>query len=143
MKTCNKPTSVTDGNGKTTEFKYDDNHGGTTYVTSPAVAGGRPEMRYTYTQRKAWYLGSNGVMAQDPNPIWVLATESTCVQGGACTMVTTYDYGPDSGPNNLIVRGKAVTADGTTLRTWYGHDKQGNKIWETSPNAAPSSCPAY
>jgi YD repeat-containing protein len=143
MRTCNKPSSVTDGNGQTTEFQYDAVHGGTTYVTSPAVAGGRPEMRYTYAPRQAWYLGSNGAMAPDPTVIWVLATESMCVQGGGCTMVTTYDYGPDSGPNNLMVRGKAVVADGTTLRTCYGHDKQGNKIWETTPNAQPSSCPAY
>ena len=68
--------------------------------------------------------------------------------GIGCTLsndevITTYDYGPNSGPNNLILRGKAVTADGKTLRTCYGHDKQGNKIWETSPNAQPASCPAY
>jgi hypothetical protein len=143
MKTCNKPSAVIDGNGNQTDFTYDSSHGGTLTVTSPAVAGGRPELRYTYVQRKAWYLGSNGVMAGDPNQIWVLSTESVCAAGSNCTMVTTYDYGPDSGPNNLLVRGKAVVADGVTHRSCYGHDKQGNKIWETSPNANPSSCPAY
>lgn len=141
--TCNKPTAVIDGKGGQTDYTYDPAHGGTLTVTLPAVAGGRPETRYTYTQRKAWYLGSNGTMAADANPIWVLATESVCAKDGACTMVTTYEYGPNSGPNNLLVRGKAVTADGVTLRTCYGHDKQGNVIWETAPKANLSSCTAY
>lgn len=141
--TCNKPTAAIDGNGNRTDYTYDPVHGGTLTVTLPAVSGGRPETRYTYTQRKAWYLGSNGVMAADSNPIWVLATESECVKDGACTMVTTYEYGPNSGPNNLLVRGKAVTADGVTLRTCYGHDKQGNVIWEAAPKANLSSCTAY
>jgi len=91
-------------------------------------------------------------MTEDPNPIWLLATESYCMTGAAsgsgCALpndqvLTTYDYGPVSGPNNLLVRGKTVTANGQTLRTCYGHDDQGNKIWQTSPNANPSSCPAY
>jgi YD repeat-containing protein len=143
MKTCNKPTAAIDGNGNQTDFTYDPSHGGTLTATLPGVAGGRPETRYTYVQRKAWYRGTNGVMAADPNAIWVLSTESFCAAGSSCMTVTTYDYGPDSGPNNLLVRGKAIGADGTTLRTCYGHDPQGNKIWETSPNAKPSSCPAY
>jgi YD repeat-containing protein len=143
MITCNKPTAVIDGKNNQTDFTYDPAHGGALTVTSPAVAGGRPETRYTYSQRRAWYLGSNGVMAADSNLIWVLATESLCAAGSGCTMVTTYDYGPDSGPNNLILRGKTVTADGQTQRVCYGHDKQGNTIWETSPKANASSCPDY
>ena len=93
-------------------------------------------------------------MTEDSNPIWVLASESTCrmgapgASGSGCALpndevVTTYEYGPNSGPNNLILRGKSVTADGQTLRTCYGHDKQGNKIWEASPNAQLSSCSSY
>jgi hypothetical protein len=99
-------------------------------------------------------VGSSGVMTRETHPIWLLATESYCrssaaaVPGPGCTaandeVATTYEYGLDSGPNNLIVRGKAVSADGQTLRTCYGHDKQGNKVWETSPNANRSSCLDY
>ncbi|NCP12216.1 MAG: hypothetical protein GW859_09770, partial [Sphingomonadales bacterium] len=56
-------------------------------------------------------------------------------------VVTDYDYGPNSGPNNLWLRGVAVTADGTTLRTCYGYDANGRKISETQPNANLGSCP--
>jgi hypothetical protein len=165
--TCNKPTSVTDANQNalnpnqhTADFVYDPNHGGILKVTGPAVtgtqalAGIHPETRYTYIQRYAWYLNSSGAMTRETRPVWLLATESYCRStapaspGPGCTVaadevVTTYEYGADSGPNNLIVRGKAVSADGQTLRTCYGHDKQGNKIWETSPNANLGSCPDY
>lgn len=144
LKICNKPTAVVDGNGNQTDYTYDSTHGGTLTVTRPAVTVGRPETRYTYVPRKAWYRDNSGTMAEDPGPIWVLESESECVQGGACSVVTTYEYGPtDAGPNNLLVRGKAITADGVTRRICYGHDRYGNVIWETAPKANPLSCTAY
>ena len=151
MASCNKPLTVTDANSNTSTFTYD-SRGEVLTTTGPAVNGVQPQTRYTYAPHYAWYLSSSGVMTEDPNPIWLLATESYCMTGAAsgsgCALpndqvLTTYDYGPVSGPNNLLVRGKTVTANGQTLRTCYGHDDQGNKIWQTSPNANPSSCPAY
>jgi hypothetical protein len=150
--TCNKPITATDANLNQTDFTYDSTHGGMLTETDPAVNGIRPQTRRTYVQRYAWYLDSSGTMTRDTNPVWLLATESYCrtsaASGAGCSLtndetVTSYDYGPDSGPNNLILRGKAMTASGTTLRTCYAHDTQGNKIWETSPNANPASCPTY
>jgi YD repeat-containing protein len=151
--TCNKPTSVTDANLGTSNFEYDSTHGGVLKVKSPAVNGIRPEVTYKYGPRNAWYRDASGTMTKDTRAIYVLESESFCrttsaAADGSCAtpgdqVVTTYEYGPDSGPNNLILRGKAVTADGRTLRTCYGHDKQGNKIWETSPNANPSGCTDY
>jgi len=170
--TCNKPTAVVDANSHETDYTYDPTHGGVLTQTDPAGPNGiRPEIVRTYLQHHAWYLNSSGTMTEDSHPIWLLATESTCqktaVSGSSCVggandqVVTSYDYGPNSGPNNLLLRGKTVTGynpvpsyvpvTGTyttaptiqTLRTCYAHDMQGNKIWETSANANPSSCPAY
>jgi hypothetical protein len=149
---CNKPNWVRDALGHQTDYKYDPNHGGTLSVTLPAdvLNGIRPETRYTYAQRYAWYKNASGSVAQAATPIWVMATESFCrttaASGAGCALasdqvVTTYDYGPTSGANNLFLRGKAVTADGTTLRTCYAYDIYGNKISETSPNAGLASCP--
>ena len=56
-------------------------------------------------------------------------------------MAISYDYGPDSGPNLLLLRGKVVTADGISLRTCYAYDPLGNKISETSPRAGLTVCP--
>jgi YD repeat-containing protein len=165
---CNKPTTVTDANGNTTSFVYDSAHGGALLTeTDPAVSAiqpqttvqpastVQPQTRYTYTTAYAWYRSSSGVMTRETNGIFLKSTESYCVSSAATTppaapgctgndeVVTAYDYGPDSGPNNLILRGKTVTSNGQSLRTCYGHDKQGNTIWESSPNANPASCPAY
>ncbi len=151
--TCNKPNWVLDALNHQTDYKYDPTHGGLLSVTLPAdINGIRPQTRYTYIQRYAWFKSASGSVVQAATPIWVLATESFCrtvnvaVSGVGCLpasdeVVTTYDYGPTSGATNLFLHGKAVTADGTTLRTCYSYDVYGNKISETSPNAGLASCP--
>lgn len=150
--TCNQPSSVTDANQGLSEFKYDPVHGGVLKVTGPAVNGVRPQTRYTYGPRYAWYRASNGVMTRETRPIWMLSSESICRTSNAsdtgCAapndeVVTSYEYGPDSGPNNLLLRGQSISANGVTLRTCYGYDKQGNKLWEAAPNAERSSCEDY
>jgi len=75
-----------------------------------------------------------GVPLRDPGAGCAVANDE---------VVTTYDYGPDAGPNNLLLRGKSVSADGQVQRICYGHDHRTNKIWETSPNANRGSCPNY
>jgi len=155
---CNKPDYVRDANNNQTDYTYDSSHGGVLTATDPAVyspavgANVRPQKRYTYVQRYAWYLNASGTMTQDPTPVWLLATESYCRSGAAsgsgCAIandevLTAYDYGPNSGPNNLMLRGQTVTTGGITHRVCFGHDKVGNKIWEVSANANATSCPAF
>ena len=94
-------------------------------------------------------------MTKETRPVWVLNTESHCLNsapspsGVGCTaandeVVTTYDYGPNSGPNNLIVRGQMVSHAGANRRICTGHDEYTNKIWEQTRNANASlPCPAY
>jgi YD repeat-containing protein len=150
-KTCNKPLTVTDANNNTTTFTYDSSSGKIATTTGPLVNGVAPVKRYTYTQRYAWLKNSSGGYSQASVPVLLLAEERFCrltatvagaCAGGASDEVTTsYDYGPNSGPNNLELRGKVVTADGVSLRTCFGYDALGNKISETSPRAALTVCP--
>lgn len=148
--TCNKPNWVKDALGNQTDYTYDPVHGGVLTETQPAVNGVRPLSRYTYTQRSAWYKNASGTYVKSSDPIWMLTQERFCKTGAAsgtgCALagdevVTTYDYGPDSGPNNLFLRGISVTADGQTHRSCYAYDNMGNTISETTPNAALGSCP--
>ena len=150
--TCNKPMSITDPKGQVTDYSYDSTHGGILTETGPADASGvRPQKRFEYAQRYAWTKNSAGGYSPAGTPVWVLAKEeyckSTSASGGGCgggvadEVVTEYDYGPNSGPNNLSVRGVIVTADGQTLRTCYGYDKYGRRISETKPSANLGSCP--
>ena len=148
---CNKPNWVKDELNNQTDYTYDPVHGGVTSITSPPDSNGiRPQTRYVYAQKYPWLKNAAGTYVQSATPIWVLTEESFCAtsafNGSTCTVagdevVTDYDYGPASGPNNLFLRGKAVTWNGQTRRTCFGSDSFGNRISETLPNAGLGSCP--
>lgn len=149
--TCNKPNWIKDANQNQTDFVYDPVHGGVLKEAMPAVNGVRPEKRYTYTQRRAWFLNAGGAYVASPDPIWLVSSESYCRTSaanaqGVCAVAgdevrTDYYYGPDAGPNNLFLRGTTVTADGVSRTTCFQYDRLGNKISETSPRAGLTSCP--
>lgn len=147
-----KPTKVIDARGNATDIEYSTVHGGILTESLPADASGvRLVRRYSYVQRYAWVLGSGGGYVQGAAPVWLLDNVRYCrtsaTSGGGCAggaadeVVTSYDYGPDSGPNNLWLRGQVVTAGGVSLRTCYGYDAQGNRISETKPRAGLAVCP--
>ena len=151
-KTCNKPTSVTDARSNTTSYTYDAAHGGVLTETGPAVNGIQPVKRSAYAQYYAWLKASGPGYAPAATPVWLSTEERTCrstaTVGNACAggtadeVVVSYEYqaGNASTPSNLLLRGKVVTADGQSLRTCFGYDNDGNKIWETSPRAGLGSC---
>jgi YD repeat-containing protein len=151
---CNKPTLVTDALQHTTAYTYDAAHGGMLTETMPAPTAGaaQPQKRYTYAQRFTWVSNGAGGYGPAGSPIWVLAGMSFCKAGapassgtGCATagdeVITTYDYGPDSGPNNLLLRGTVVDAGGVPQRTCMAYDAWGNKVSETKPRAGLASCP--
>ncbi|MBO9711434.1 hypothetical protein [Sphingomonas sp.] len=153
LKVCQQPLTVTDANGNTTTYTYDANHGGVLTEVGPTVNGVAPAKKYGYVQRYAWVRNSSGGYSQSSAAQWLLSevrscrtsalnlAAGTCAAGASDLVVTSYDYGPDSGPNNLLLRGTVVTADGTNLRSCYGYDALGNKISETAPRAGLTVCP--
>ncbi|MDG5488825.1 hypothetical protein NYR55_09380 [Sphingomonas sp. BGYR3] len=153
----NKPTSIIDPLGRVTSYTYSSVHGGVLTEVLPAVDGVSPAKKYGYVQRYAWLKNGSGGFSPAASPIWLLSEMRTCrttaldLSSGACAggvndlVLTQYEYGPDSGPNNLWLRGTAVTAQDTdgvirTLRTCYGYDAMGRKIWETAPKAGLAQC---
>jgi hypothetical protein len=160
---CNHPASYTDARGNVSNYTYNSVHGGILTASAPAVtsttptgattANVRPQTRYEYVQRTAWISNGAGGYVQAGGPIWVLSATSACRTSAAtgntaapCAVAgdevrTTFDYGPDSGPNTLLLRGQVVTADGVSLRTCYGYDQRGRRISTTQPNANLASCP--
>jgi hypothetical protein len=162
FKYCNKPSWVKDAKGVQTDLTYNADNGLPLSITQPADSSGiRPQKRYAYVQRSAWVLNSSGGYVQAGAPIWLLASESycrtssatgnpaaPCAAGASDEVKTVYDYGPDSGPSNLFLRGVTVTAEKmvsgaltmVTLRTCYGNDRNGRRIWATKPRANLASC---
>ncbi len=148
---CNKPNWVKDGRGNQTSYVYDNTHGGVLKVTSPAGANGvTPQTRYEYAQFQARFKNVSGQVVASGKPIWLLTKEEYCIStnpsGNGCVggasdeVVTTYDYGPTTGANNLALRGTTITADGVTKRTCFYYDDFGNKTAETQPKAGMTSC---
>jgi YD repeat-containing protein len=154
---CNKPNWILDPNGNETDYTYDPTHGGIITETLPADSSGvRPQKRYSYVQRYAWTKNASGGYSPSASPIWKLSSMSLCVtgtwNGTSCVdsqqqpivndlVTTTYEYGPNAGPNNLLVRGVVVTSGSASHRTCIAYDGLGNKISETTPNAGLTSCP--
>lgn len=142
-KVCNKPSWRKDYRGNQTDYAYSATHGGILTETGPAVGGIRPQVRYEYAPRRAWVRNGAGY-AQEAVPVYLPSKKSFCMSGAAsgagCALgagdevVTTYDYGPESGPNNLLLRSETVTTGGVVRRTCYGYDWMGNRISTTRPN---------
>ncbi len=154
-KTCNKPVTVTDANGNVTDYTYDPAHGGLLTETQPAVGGVRLQKRFEYAQRFAWVKNSSGNYVPASTPIWLKTRERHCkttsALGNGCAggptdeVITDFEYGPDSGPNNLLLRGVAVTATNSsgvleTQRKCYTYDVNGRRISSTEPQANLSTC---
>jgi RHS repeat-associated protein len=155
-KSSSRPLSMTDARGNTTNWTYAPEHGGVLTETRPAPTAGaaRPQTRHGYALRQARRWDGS---AAGPE-IWLRASTSLCRTSAAtgnpaspCASIgdevlTTYDYGPATGANNLWLRGQAVTSTDngvtTILRTCYAYDSLGRRISETQPNANPASCPA-
>ena len=156
-KTCNQATWVRDAKGNQTDYEYDSLSGAVSRIRLPADNNGiRAEKRFTYTPKYAYFLTAPGTYQAASTPVYLLTRERTCMltatlaDGSGCSggatdeVVTDYDYGPAGQPNNLLLRGESVTAyAGGQLqvhRNCYSYDSLGNRIGETTPNAALLSC---
>ena len=150
LKLCDKPIWRKDPLGNQTDFTYDAAHGGVLTETGPAVNGVRPQKRYSYVQRNAMVKNASGSFVAMQPPVWLLASERYCktsaASGAGCVaandiVIKTYEYGPTTGANNLLLRGTVDDAGGPTpIRTCYTYDAAGNRISETRP-ATGTSCP--
>lgn len=130
VKTCNKPTSVTDPNGVTTTYTYDANSGNVATVTTPAVGGVASQVRYTYAQQTPYVKNSSGTLVAS-TPVWRLTETSSCMSGSAPTCVGTADevktvitYGTNNVQPLTVTRklGNNTLAQTTT----YTYDNFGN-----------------
>lgn len=158
-KICNQPLSITNALGNVTEYEYDPQgrFGSPIKITGPANEHGvHAATVYNYEPLYAYYKREGETISQDPDPVWLLTSEHTCrtteATSTGCTggdldrVMTSYYYGPQNAgqPNNLLLRGKSVTAEGASsaleTRVWcYEYDKYGNLIGETAPKGNSSN----
>lgn len=117
--TCNKPNWTKDARNNQTDYTYDSMHGGVLAVTSPAPTTGavRPQTRYTYSTKQAFFKNSSGSIVASGQNTYVLTGTSACVTLASCAgtadeVKTTIDYGPQAAgtANNLL---PVSTSDGS------------------------------
>lgn len=151
LATCNKPLTITDSKGNVTNYTYNTRGQVLTEILPAPIAGApRPKVTNTYTMRTAYVKTTTGGIEAAGSPISLMTRTSTCRTQASCAgttdeEITDYDYGPNTGLNNLLLRGVAVTAANAlgqmeTLRTCYQYNYFGEKIAETQPKAGLTSC---
>ena len=153
-KTCNQPTSTTDGRGYTTTYTYDPNSGGVATVTSPAAPNGiQPQTRYTYAPLQAFYKqSSGGSPAASGQNVYMLTGTSACQTQSSCTGTadetkTTVSYGPQSaGTANNLLPVSITSGDGTgalaaTIAVTY--DNLGNPTYVDGPLPGSADTTVY
>ena len=146
--TCNRPETVTDARGNTTEYSYDSTHGGVLTVTAPAATSGaaRPELRNSYASFQAYFRNASGSIVASGEPVTRLTASSTCSSGTAATCVgtaaetvTSVDYGPQTtgtGNNLLPVATTERAGDNSLIATTsVTYDHVGNTASVDGPLA--------
>lgn len=156
--TCNKPIWTRDLAGNQTDYTYDATHGGVLTITSPADAGGvRPQLRYGYSAKQAYFKNASGSIVASGLPIYKKVTESTCLTAtsanpGSCVGTSseskiTTDYGAQVAgtSNNLLPLTSTIAAgDGSlSAATGYGYDAVGNRITIDGPLAGTGDTTRY
>lgn len=105
-KTCNKPTSVTDGEGNVTNFTWSGTHGGLTEVKAPAdPSGARPTTSISYAATQAYYK-SGSSWTSSPT-IYVQNIARACRTAATCTgtadeTIVDLNYSSASVANNAL-----------------------------------------
>jgi len=77
IKTCNKPLTVTDPDGVTTNYTYDPNSGNVATATRAAVNGVSSETVYHYSPFTPQVLNSAGTLV-GTSPVWRNDWTATC-----------------------------------------------------------------
>lgn len=114
---CDRPQWTRDALGNQTDYNYDTTTGQLLTVTLPAPTpgGDRPQRRYGYTSRTAYYRDASGTLGPASRPVSALTSISECITGSSCAGTanerrTDIDYGPSGVATNLLPASVTVRA---------------------------------
>ncbi len=171
-KSCDKPTSTTDGNGNVADYTYDGD-GNVSTITQPAVNGVRPQTRFSYSAQYAWYKNSSGSIVSAATPVDTQTQTSKCLSYptsgslwgsvvwnsftwtaalSGCTgtsaeqlVVTSYTGGSSSVATNLQPASTTAKAGDNSVSstTSLTYDTYGNVATTTGPISGSTSATFY
>lgn len=136
---CRRASAKTDARGAVTDYEYDA-AGNLTKERPPlpTSSGTRPETRYVWQQKKAWFKQNGDTsITESQEPVWVLTQTSQCMTqalnacvGGADELRSTIDYqlGNASAGSNLlpITRGQGAGNGSLWSETKYTYTENGD-----------------
>ncbi len=141
---CNRPIAIIDEAGNRTDFTYQDSF--VTSETRPAASAGasRPQTNWEYRKVYRRIVTNDGVLLNSGNRT-VPVKKSQCMTVSPCAgtadeIITTIDYGPQTGPNVPRIYGMTASWNGQARTTCYIYDDRGNKIAERAPAAGLTGC---
>ncbi len=131
---CDRPQWTRDASGNQTDYSYDPTTGQLTAVTLPAPAAGadRPQARYSYASRTAYYRDGNGTLGPSPTSMSLLSEISECITGSSCANAaserrTIIDYGPTGVATNLLPAAVTIRSgdNGVSATSAYAYELSG------------------
>lgn len=151
---CNQPNWSKDALGNQTDYTYNATTGQILTVTLPAPTSGgaRPQTRYTYTSKNAYYKDAGGAVVAAVQPASVLSSVSTCLTTASCSGTsdeakTAIAYGPQSsGVGNNLLPVSVTNSSGTgsvSVTTTTAYDVIGNAISADGPLAGTTDTVVY
>ena len=140
QKTCNKPTSTTDGRGNVTSYSWDPTYGVLTQVQQPAdTNGNQPTTYFDYALNYAKAKNASGTLVQEPTAIYVptgkriCRTATTC-EGSVDQQVNTLAYNNAVQPNLLPTSVTKRTGSSSIVETTsLGYNNYGKVISVDGP----------
>ena len=125
---CNKTLWSEDALGRRSDYEWDATLGGMRRTLGPVLSDGtRQEVTLDYSS----FTGMSG-------NVFLLPTDMGTRISASEWKHDLFEYGSDI---RRLPVGVVQTSGGASLRTCYGYDAQGNRVWETSPRASLSVCP--
>lgn len=140
-KICNKPSSITDANGNTTEYAYDNDHGGVVSITRPAVGGVHPVTSYAYQAYNASYLTDASTRTVNSSAVHRQIGSAACLSA-PCTgtaqerkTASLYISGTTSDSSNLLVQSETIQSGNSSVvaTTSMTYDIYGNTTSVNGP----------
>jgi RHS repeat-associated protein len=150
--TCNKPTSLTDPRGNTTNYEYDPLHGGVTTIMAPAVDGIRPTTVISYSAFSGTYTDYSGAFLPISFQVYRPTTMSFCLTAQYCNgtsselrVTSAYENGGSGTWSNIRPVSRTIaTGDGSlSSTTLLGYDIKGNVLTLDGPAAGSADMTRY
>ena len=145
VRTCNQPNTTTDERGFVTEYAYSPTYGELLSVTLPSPDGTapRPQTRFGYVTRWAYFKNASGAVVQSPQSRRRLSSISSCATSASCSgtadeTITQFAYVVDGSATDLQPKTQTLRSGNTgtgsiSVSSQYTYTPEGDVLTTDGP----------